>query len=252
VTAIARRDVGTDLHDTADALVELGSLALAFGGIARNSCFHADQLTPESDTDHTVMLGWTACAFAARYYPHLDRGLVAQFALIHDMPEVYAGDTPTLRISDQERLRKQVREHAAAEALNDQFRGTLPWVGNLLGEYERQEMPEARYVRGLDKVMTSVVVLVGGAWGVLAQGIDPVEFAQLRLKQNDDMRRYVPEFDTLLDLHLLLGERVQQHYEELWRRHERPEQAMAGDAAIGEDTPIRHIPANEHGEYLSL
>ena len=40
------------------------------------------------------MLGWIAPALADRCFPSLDAGLVAQFALIHDMPEVYAETPP--------------------------------------------------------------------------------------------------------------------------------------------------------------
>jgi len=78
-------------------VVRLGQLALAFGRVNRITR-HEDGTTPESDTDHTVMLGLIACALAERWYPHLDRGLVAQYALVHDLVEVYAGDTPTLAI----------------------------------------------------------------------------------------------------------------------------------------------------------
>jgi putative hydrolases of HD superfamily len=73
----------------ADSLVDLARLALAFGRVDRTAVYHPDQTTPESDTDHTVMLGWAACAIAATWFPQLDLGLVAQFALVHDAPEVY-------------------------------------------------------------------------------------------------------------------------------------------------------------------
>jgi putative hydrolase of HD superfamily len=73
----------------ADSLVDLARLALAFGRVDRTAVYLPDQTTPESDTDHTVMLGWAACAIAATWFPQLDLGLVAQFALVHDAPEVY-------------------------------------------------------------------------------------------------------------------------------------------------------------------
>ncbi len=52
--------------DDVDAVVDLGRMALAFGRIDRIT-FYEDGGTPESDSDHTVMLGLVACAFAARH-----------------------------------------------------------------------------------------------------------------------------------------------------------------------------------------
>jgi hypothetical protein len=46
---------------------------------------------PESDTDHTVMLALIACALAPIVDARLDVGLVAQYALVHDLVEAYAG-----------------------------------------------------------------------------------------------------------------------------------------------------------------
>jgi HD domain-containing protein len=49
------------------------------------------------------------------------------YALVHDAPEVYAGDTPTLRITAQGRAAKAVREHAALDRLHTEFGDRLPW-----------------------------------------------------------------------------------------------------------------------------
>lgn len=65
-------------------VVELGQLCLQFGRVNRVT-YHEDGRRLESDTDHTVMLGILACAFAEQYAPHLDLGLVAQFTL-SDLP----------------------------------------------------------------------------------------------------------------------------------------------------------------------
>jgi len=79
-----------------DTLIHLAELALRFGRIDRTACYHPvlskdGRLIKESDTDHTVMLGWLACALATRFWPELDQGLIAQLALVHDAPEVTSG-----------------------------------------------------------------------------------------------------------------------------------------------------------------
>ena len=73
-----------DVHDS-DAIVALGDLALRFSRINRIT-YHQDGMIPESDTDHTVMLGLICCAFAQKHLPALDLGLIAQFCLTMNPP----------------------------------------------------------------------------------------------------------------------------------------------------------------------
>lgn len=196
------------MSDLADALIDLGRLALAFGRIDRTACYHPDGVMKESDSDHTVMLGWIAPALAARCFPQLDTGLVAQFALIHDMPEVYAGDTPTLRIDDAGRAAKAEREHAAVGRLRREFLFRLPWVPYMVERYEQQYLPEARFVRGLDKCLPKIVHLLDGAQGLREQGMGSAELADVFERQRKDMEGYVGELADLMSLREELVGRV--------------------------------------------
>jgi 5'-deoxynucleotidase YfbR-like HD superfamily hydrolase len=198
-------DTSPPVGELAAALVDLGGLALAFGRIDRTAVYHPDGQTPESDTDHTVMLGWLACAVAARCFPRLNLGLVAQFALIHDAPELYAGDTPTLRISDQGRAAKADREHAALLRLAAEFGNRLPWFPEAIAVYEAQRVPEARFVRGLDKIMPKIVHLLDGAAGLVEQRMTRTELIDVFTRQRADMAGYVGEFTELMDLHAELA-----------------------------------------------
>jgi putative hydrolase of HD superfamily len=193
----------------ADAVIDLGRLAMAFGQIDRTACYHPDGATRESDADHTVMLGWIAPALAqALYNGRLDIGLIAQFALIHDMPEVYAGDTSTLRIDAAGRKAKAAREHEAIERISAEFHGRLPWVPFMVRLYEEQELPEARFVRGLDKCLPKIVHLLDGAQGLREEGMGSAELAEVFEQQRGDMERYVGEFTALMDLRAELVSRV--------------------------------------------
>jgi 5'-deoxynucleotidase YfbR-like HD superfamily hydrolase len=80
--------------DVARAL-RLARISLAFGRVER-ATKHEDGVRPETDTDHTVMLGFVACELAPQ---RLRRPLVAAYSMVHDMKEVYAGDTQTLTIT---------------------------------------------------------------------------------------------------------------------------------------------------------
>lgn len=130
----------------------LARLALQFGRVNRVT-FHEDGVRPETDTDHTVMVGLVACAWAAEVHSKLDLGLVAQFAFVHDFVEVHVGDTNSFAITPESRLGKEARERGSLTQLHLEFGFSLPWIPDTIDRYESQVDPEARFVKLLDKVL---------------------------------------------------------------------------------------------------
>lgn len=179
-------------------VINLGRLSLAFGRVDRIT-FHDDGVTPESDTDHTVMLGLVACAFAAKHLD-LDLGLVAQYALVHDVVEVYAGDTPTLQaLSVDVKQAKADREEAAWFRIRDEFAG-LPWLATMIGQYELRQTPEARYVKAMDKLLPKITHILNDCLTVRAQGMDSAALADRYEAQLLDLKGYAADFPPLFDL----------------------------------------------------
>lgn len=170
---------------TVQAIVDLGKLALAFGKVDRITC-HPDGTTPESDTDHTVMLGLVACAFAERFAPELDRGKIAQFALVHDLVEVYAGDTATARImTDADHASKEEREMAALAQIRSEFDAELPWIGETIAAYERRDTPEARFIKVVDKALPKITNILNGGVTFRGQKHDLVSGKEFLLHQRE-------------------------------------------------------------------
>lgn len=140
-----------------DKTLELAALLLAFGRTLR-ATHHEDGERRETDSDHTVMLGVMACAYADVFAPKLDKGRIAQYALVHDLVEVYAGDTVTFgKVDGSGDKDKEEREAAALARIRDEFDMVYPWVGATIEEYERLESNEARFVKVIDKVMPKLV-----------------------------------------------------------------------------------------------
>ena len=180
-------------------VIRLGQVALAFGRVNRITR-HEDGTTPESDTDHTVMLGLIACALAERWYPHLNRGLVAEYALVHDLVEVHAGDTPTLSIDAAGAAAKEQREQEAAQRLEDEFIGSLPWVPLMITAYEARTTPEARFVRAVDKLLPKITHLLNDRATLIEQGITRAELEASWNRQADALTGYASDFPELLSL----------------------------------------------------
>lgn len=183
-----RTPAPTVLVPTIPALFDLAALALQFGRTNRIT-YHEDGVTPESDTDHTVMLGLCACAFAEQFAPHLDRGLIAQFAIVHDLAEALCGDTNTLRIDQAGRDEKEQREQTARQEIRRRFSVLLPWVCETLDRYERLEDPEARFIKVLDKVLPKITHALNGGAALREHGIDLAKLAEVNGSQREAIAR---------------------------------------------------------------
>lgn len=161
---------------TTEKVIELAQFCLRFGRVDRVT-YHEDGARPETDTDHTVMLAIIACAFASAHDARLDVGLVAQFALVHDLVEAYAGDTNSLIARtdagpDDATHTKDAREAAALECIRDEFALDFPWLTATIDEYERLASPEARFVKALDKVLPKITHLLNGGATLRQHGVD--------------------------------------------------------------------------------
>ena len=182
------------MDSTTQKVIELAQLCLRFGRVERVT-YHEDGKRLETDTDHTVMLAVIACAFAERInagdarFPRYDVGLVAQFAIVHDLVEAYAGDTNSLIARtdagpDDATRTKEAREAVALARIRSEFTADFPWLTDTIDEYESLVSPEARFVKALDKVLPKITHLLNGGatlrqHGVDASNIDAVNGSQV-------------------------------------------------------------------------
>jgi 5'-deoxynucleotidase YfbR-like HD superfamily hydrolase len=171
-----------------DALEKLAEVALAFGKVNRLTR-HKDGKTLESDTDHTVMLGLVACAYASRFAPHLELGKIAQFALVHDFVEVYAGDMAHVagNLTIEQKQIKKEKEHKALLQLKKEFGGKLPWLTKTIEEYESLVSPEGRFIKTMDKVMAKITHNLNKNAVLKEMGYDAATMTALLKKQEEEI-----------------------------------------------------------------
>ena len=184
-----------------DGLVKIGKLVFDFARVHRVT-YHDDGITPESDTDHTVMLSIIACALADTFYKdELDIGLIAQYAVVHDLVEAYAGDTDTFGIGDMARKEKEHREERALHMIEDQFQAVYPWLPKIIGEYESLHKKEARFVKTVDKMMSKITHILNKGVYFKKKRINEEQMLDNYQKMFDKMEgSYAKEFPLLLSL----------------------------------------------------
>jgi putative hydrolase of HD superfamily len=111
---------------------------------------------PESVAAHSFFLALLVCLVAPRCNPPLDVLKAARMALIHDLPECRTMDVPLTVTDPAFRAAKAGAETALFGGL---FAGqTGDWDG-LFAEFQGGESPEARLVKGLDKVQMMIKVM---------------------------------------------------------------------------------------------
>lgn len=177
----------------------LSSLALRFGQVYRITQ-HPDG-SPESDTTHTVMLALVAMELAALESSTLDIGKVAAFAAVHDLPEAYAGDTPTaFRLTPDEQAAKDGAEEVARQRIREDL-GMLSVVAYTLDKYEAQDTPEARFVKCVDKLLPRLLAISNRCATPCAIGMTRDQLADRMASQGAHLRERYPEFHLIHDLH---------------------------------------------------
>lgn len=176
-------------------LMRLASLCLRFGRVNR-ATRHEDGVRFETDTDHTVMLGVVACAYAARFAPHLDRGKIAQFSMVHDLVEAYSGDVQSLGMGAAARASKEEAERAALARIRAEFMD-LPWIAETIDEYESLRSEEARFVKIVDKVLPKLTHLLNDGAALKHFGFTFEKTHAEHVRQFGMMRAEYPQADAL-------------------------------------------------------
>lgn len=103
----------------------------------------------ENDAEHSWGLALLACALAPQVDTSLDVGKIAQFAVVHDIVELYAGDT-TPWGAQQNVMSKKQREAKSLTKIKRKFKA-FPWITQTIDEYDSHLSNEARFVWAVDK-----------------------------------------------------------------------------------------------------
>ena len=146
------KNLSEEAQQAHDYLLKLGQVTIDFAKV--NRVPHYALGHPENDVEHSYHLAISAIELAADFHSELDVGLVAQFSLVHDLPEVHVGDVPTFNITDEGRTAKETAEKEATKRLLNEL---PPHLAQLLKRYEDQVEPEARFVRYIDKLLPAVI-----------------------------------------------------------------------------------------------
>lgn len=113
----------------------------------------------ENDSEHSYNLAMLAWYIADAEALDMDRDLILRYALVHDIAEVYAGDTYIYSTDASLLESKGERERAALDRIAREF-PDFPDLVALAHRYERREDRESRFIYALDKVQPVLHILL--------------------------------------------------------------------------------------------
>lgn len=97
--------------------------------------------------------------YLAQYFPEVNTARVIQLGLVHDLVEVYAGDTFFYAHESILATKKQREADAYKQILNEW--PDFAELTDAIDEYETLRTPESRFLYALDKIMPIILIYLG-------------------------------------------------------------------------------------------
>lgn len=213
VVSLDHAEVTREAHEwtPSEVALVLGEISERFSRVYRGPRYADNK--PESDVEHSFMLGMIAPEIAHLYFPQLNPYLVGEYSKVHDLVEVKTGDVITFSLTEEQLAEKEANEQRALEELLDEL---PPYTSSLLREYEKQETPEARFVRAVDKLMPFVVDIVGQGSRLVHEQYGVNSSRELRDQHLKNHERFVRRFGDFALL-VFAHRDLQSHFETKFR-----------------------------------
>lgn len=145
-----------------ETILKISQLVIDFADIKRAPRYCEGRR--ENDAEHSFMLALVGIEIAHQDRPDLNRGLVGELALVHDLIEVKTGDMPTFQATEEQLRQKHAREQAELPGLLEEL---PPHLAELLKLYEAQKLPETVFLKNLDKLLPYPVDIIGAGEKVM-------------------------------------------------------------------------------------
>lgn len=120
----------------------------------KRALYVKDENQYENDAEHSFQLAITALYIIGERKLDLNTERCMALAVVHDILEVYSGDTPVF--GDEKHLRTKVeRETKAKQRLRENW-PAHDHMHSLIDEYEARQTSESKFVYALDKILPTL------------------------------------------------------------------------------------------------
>lgn len=198
-----------------DLLIFYKKLLVPFMKIRRDMPFPTEPQRMETDGEHSFTLAMVALSLNERLGLKLDSGLIAQYALVHDLVEVHAGDL-SVKAQESDHAQKEAREHESYQIIKQDFAEVFPWLHQMIEQYEAKSDEESRFVYVVDKLMGALGWLAGDGknWRQYYPDKEGALYHQVVDRLREKVKRY--DSERLLELFELVHAELEQKREEFY------------------------------------
>lgn len=166
--------------------------------LVKREMFCSDLERKESDAEHSWHVAMFLILFEKELPNDLDSKKMLKLALMHDLVEIYAGDT--FAFDKEKQATKKEREFTAAKKLFAQLPDDLnKHFAELFEEYEKAESPEAKIVKSFDKIQPILqnICSDGKAWKKHGIAFLDIDNYKRKFMEHNDFILHV--YEKLLD-----------------------------------------------------
>jgi putative hydrolase of HD superfamily len=147
---------------------------------------------PDNDVEHSFRVAMLCWMIVEEYKLKLDVNKVIKYALLHDLVEVYTGDTSIY--SDRKHEDKVKAEHISFLKLIKKYpKQKSMW--KLIEQYEKKKDEESKFVYIIEKLEPILVVLVSEEDHWLKRNIDFERFLAVKQKKIKDIESFAQNFN---------------------------------------------------------
>ena len=153
----------------------------------------------ENDVEYCYQLALCAWYIISTNKFSLDLDKVIKYALLHDLVEVYAGDTYIFDTNPEVLASKHQRESDALEKLKLEF-PEFPELTDVITEYEARTDEESKFVYALDKIIAPMNIYLddGRTWKEMKVTFDQlIENKQDKVKVSSEIEKYFLQLKDL-------------------------------------------------------
>lgn len=155
----------------------------------------------ENDVEHCYQLAMLGWYIAVSNKLPLDVNKVVKYGMLHDMVEVYAGDTYIFDSDQSVHESKLEREHQALLRLKDEF-PEFSEMTDLIEQYESRADEESKFIYALDKLIAPLNIYLddGRIWKDMKVTFDQlIENKTPKVKAHSEVDKYFQQLKLLLE-----------------------------------------------------
>ena len=155
----------------------------------------------ENDQEHSYQLAMVAFYLINSKNFKLNSDLAIKYALVHDLVEIYAGDTPAYTKNKKLIDSKKKREYIAEKKLKENF-PEFKDLPKLIRGYKELKDKESKFVYALDKIVPTINIYLdkGRTWKNNKVTFEEIiEYKKDKVKKSPEIESYYKKLIKIIE-----------------------------------------------------